>query len=212
MSTSQMPEPHQLSLLDSEETSIDRTFASAVRHTLDEDSWVEFIPGWLTGNERVFHDVTAAVEFEQRSRWMYTRRVQEPRLTAEWPSISSFPVPSVRIIAEELSLRYRIRYDNLWLNFYRDERDGTGWHGDWPSVKRERSVVPVLSLGAARTFLIKPRAGGPSISLTPSGGDLIVMGGRCQRDWRHSIPKRTRSCRPRISINFQSTYQMIRPR
>jgi alkylated DNA repair dioxygenase AlkB len=178
---------------------------------LDEDSWVDFIPGWLAGSERVFVDVAAAVEFEQRSRWMYTRRVQEPRLTAVWPCISTFPVPFVRIIAEELALRYRIRYDNLWINLYRNERDGTGWHGDWPSVKREQSVVPVLSLGAARTFLIRPRAGGPSISLTPSGGDLIVMGGRCQRDWLHSIPKRSRPCRPRMSINFQSTYQMLRP-
>jgi alkylated DNA repair dioxygenase AlkB len=66
----------------------------------------------------------------------------------------------------------------------------------------------VLSLGATRRFLLKPAGGGRSTALTPESGDLIVMGGRCQRDWRHSVPKQARETGPRISLNFQSTYQL----
>jgi alkylated DNA repair dioxygenase AlkB len=60
----------------------------------------------------------------------------------------------------------------------------------------------VLSLGATRRFLIKPAKGGQSVSLAAASGDLIVMGGRAQRDWRHSVPKQATPVGPRISINF----------
>ena len=62
--------------------------------------------------------------------------------------------------------------------------------------------MPVLSLGATRRFLIRPAEGGKSVSLAAASGDLIVMGGRAQRDWRHSVPKQATPAGPRISINF----------
>jgi alkylated DNA repair dioxygenase AlkB len=68
-------------------------------------------------------------------------------------------------------------------------------------------VVPVLSLGAPRRFLLKPRPGGRSTGFTVGGGDLVVMGGRCQRDWLHSVPKQARSAGPRVSLNFESSIQ-----
>jgi alkylated DNA repair dioxygenase AlkB len=100
-----------------------------------------------------------------------------------------------------------VPYDGLWLNLYRDHRDSTSWHADKLSCRRDVCVVPVLSLGASRQFLIRPRTGGRALAFTPSSGDLIVMGGRCQRDWVHSVPKQARSAGARISVNFQSTLQ-----
>jgi len=67
--------------------------------------------------------------------------------------------------------------------------------------------VPVLSLGAARRFLIRPAAGGPSTTFRPVAGDLIVMGGRCQRDWRHCLPKQATPSGMRISVNFAASSQ-----
>jgi alkylated DNA repair dioxygenase AlkB len=63
-------------------------------------------------------------------------------------------------------------------------------------------VIPVLSLGGPRRFLLRPRRGGPSIAFQPAGGDLIVMGGACQRDWHHSVPKMALA-QPRMSITFR---------
>jgi alkylated DNA repair dioxygenase AlkB len=91
--------------------------------------------------------------------------------------------------AIRLTEEYGVSHDGLWINFYRDHRDSTGWHGDWPTCKRPVCTVPVLSLGAPRRFLIKPRSDGRSMGITARNGDLIVMGGRCQRDWLHSVPK-----------------------
>ena len=34
-------------------------------------------------------------------------------------------------------------------------------------------------------------------------GDLVVMGGSCQRTWEHAVPKTVRSVGPRVSIQFR---------
>jgi alkylated DNA repair dioxygenase AlkB len=199
---------HQPSLFAQADLTIDSNFRSATRTDLDENSWVEFVPGWLFGNETLLQRLVELVPFEEHKRWMYNRMVDEPRLTAEYPDITAAPEPFLRTIAEALSRRYGVTYKGLWLNKYRDERDSSGWHGDWLTCKREQCTVPVLSLGASRRFLLKPRSGGPSTALTPAGGDLVVMGGRCQRDWLHCVPKQIRPAGVRVSLNFQSTWQM----
>jgi alkylated DNA repair dioxygenase AlkB len=186
---------------------IDETFASAHRIELDATSWVEHVPGWLAGNEELLARLLATAGWEQRERRIIDRMMVEPRLTAEYPDVAAAPEAMLRTITAVLSRHYGVPYDGLWLNYYRDHRDSTGWHGDWATCKRPICVVPVLSLGASRRFLLKPRKGGRSIGLTPAGGDLVVMGGRCQRDWRHCVPKQQKAAGPRISVNFSSRLQ-----
>ena len=189
---------------------LDPDFTTAHRIALDATSWVEHVPGWLTGSDHLLAELRALRGWEQRSRWMVNRTVLEPRLTAEYRDLGDAPVPMLRTAAAALSVHYGVTYDGVWLNYYRDEQDSTGWHGDWPTCKRELCVVPVLSLGAARRFLVKPRRGGRSVALTPAGGDLIVMGGRCQRDWVHSVPKQKAPAGVRISVNFSARSQAVR--
>ena len=200
----------QPSLFAAADVTVDETFSTAVRHALDATSWVDVVPGWLAGDETLLARLVDAVPFAKHQRWMYNQLFDEPRLTAEYPVIAEAPVPFVRVIAAALSSRYGVTYDGLWLNLYRDQRDSTGWHGDWTTCKREHCVVPVLSLGATRRFLLKPRAGGASTGFTVAGGDLVVMGGRCQRDWLHSVPKQSRVAGARVSLNFESTSQKVR--
>jgi alkylated DNA repair dioxygenase AlkB len=88
------------------------------------------------------------------------------------------------------------------MNWYRDHRDSTGWHADRPANEQPEAVIPVLSLGATRRFLLRPGAGGPSTTIVTRGGDLVVMGGRTQRDHQHSVPKQSTPAGPRLSLNF----------
>ena len=181
--------------------------AAAERITLDATSWVETIRGWLAGADAVFEALLDAAPWAQHERWMYDRMVIEPRLTAQARSLAEAPHPRLALAAGALSARYGVPYDQLWMNLYRDGRDSTAWHGDHISCKRAECIVPVLTLGATRRFLLKPRAGGRSLVLRPAAGDLVVMGGRCQRDWVHSVPKSAEACGARISVNFQSSEQ-----
>jgi alkylated DNA repair dioxygenase AlkB len=200
----------QLRLFAGAKPTIDTGFATARRIHLDPFSWVDYVPNWLSDDEQLFESLLGVARWEQRDRWMFDRMVREPRMTAEYPVLSEAPVPLLREIGAALSEHYRIPYDGLWMNLYRDHRDSTSWHGDRPSCKRDECIVPVLSLGAPRRFLIRSRQGGKSAVFNPAGGDLIVMGGRCQKDWLHAVPKQSQPAGARISVNFQSMLQATR--
>jgi alkylated DNA repair dioxygenase AlkB len=183
---------------------VDETFSTSRRIQLDETSWVDHVQGWLAGEGEIMEALMQRAAWEQRSRWMYTRMVQEPRLTAEYPVIADAPLPVLRYLAEVLSARYGRPYARLWMNWYRDNNDGTGWHADRPANKLDEAVIPVLSLGATRRFLIRPESGGPSTAIVTHGGDLVVMGGRCQKDYQHSVPKQKQPAGARLSLNFST--------
>ena len=75
------------------------------------------------------------------------------------------------------------------MNYYRDGRDSVAPHSDRELRELDDTIVAILTLGARRPFLVRPKAGGPSRDLAPGSGDLLVMGGRMQRDWEHAVPK-----------------------
>lgn len=182
-------------------------FTAGERVELDEHSWIEHFSSWLLQPESLFDMLAARAGWEQRSRWMYTGEVTEPRLTAEYPVIAEVPMPELQRVTADLSSHYRVRFDSAWLNLYRDHQDSTSWHADRPVNQLATAIVPVLSLGATRRFLVRAREGGKSTTFKVESGDLIVMGGRCQRDWVHMVPKETYPSGPRISVNFGSSAQ-----
>jgi alkylated DNA repair dioxygenase AlkB len=201
---------NQLNLFDTGIVSVDGSFSSARRIWLDSESWIDFVPGWLSGNQLLFTSLRDSVAWEQRERWMFTKNVIEPRLTAEYSDVDQTSDPFLRTVARTLSGRYGVSYKRVWINLYRDNRDGTGWHADRLAKQDHEATIPVLSLGATRRFLIRPIVGGNSTVLTLNGGDLVVMGGRCQRDWQHSVPKQKTAAGARISLNFQSRHDVAK--
>ena len=182
----------QLALDGGAQPSLDASFSALERVELDEHTWIDVVPGWVSGADALFHEMASAAPWMQHWRHMYTQVFQEPRFTAEFDPIVESDVPFLTAIVDALATQYGVRYDSVWMNFYADHTKGTGWHADRPANKPKDAIVPLLSLGAARRFLVKPRDGGKSTVFTPASGDLLVMGGRAQRDWLHSAPKQTK--------------------
>jgi hypothetical protein len=178
----------------------DAGFASLVRHQLDECCWVDHARGWLTGTDSLFEEVLASGAFRQRERWMYERMVDEPRLVAPWP-LESLP-PAIDTARRLLSQRYRVEFDSVLVNLYRDGRDSVAWHGDTVRKRQSHPMVVTISLGACRRFLLRPRGGGTSMRWLLGPGDLVVMGGRSQHDWEHCVPKMALAG-PRVSITMR---------
>jgi alkylated DNA repair dioxygenase AlkB len=108
-------------------------------------------------------------------------------------------------MADLLSGRYGVAFTQVGVNLYRDGSDSVAWHGDRVARELPEAVVALVSLGAARPFRLRPTGGGPSVGYLPGPGDLLVMGGSCQRTWQHAVPK-TRAAPPRISIQFRHAY------
>jgi alkylated DNA repair dioxygenase AlkB len=83
-----------------------------------------------------------------------------------------------------------VDFDSVLVNFYRDGRDGVAWHGDTVRRRLPEAVVVTVGLGERRRFLLLPGDRGPAaVTLLSGEGDLVVMGGRCQTDWQHTVPK-----------------------
>ncbi|BBY24793.1 alpha-ketoglutarate-dependent dioxygenase AlkB [Mycobacterium stomatepiae] len=205
-----MTRAYQATLFDDDETltsAVDiAAFENATEHRLDEQSWITHVPGFLTGHMRLVDELATLDVWEQRQRWMYDRMVDEPRLTGEYADLTAAPA-LLAGLAATLGERLGVPYDRIWMNWYRDHHDGTGWHADRPANQVPTAIVPVLSLGPPRRFLLRPIGGGPSTVFTPAGGDLIIMQGRCQRDWQHCVPKQKTPAGARISLNFSSVTQ-----
>jgi len=152
----------QLSLFDIETVSVDASLSTSRRIWLDPTSWIDFVPGWLSGSDVLFRSLRDSAAWEQRERWMYTKNVIEPRLTAEYFDVGDTPDVFLRTVARTLSAHYGVRYKRVWMNLYRDNQDGTGWHADHLAKQDHEAIIPVLSLGATRRFLIRPISGGYS--------------------------------------------------
>jgi alkylated DNA repair dioxygenase AlkB len=182
----------------------DRSFSSLSRIELDPESWVDHSPGWVTGADRLFGEILALRPWQQRSRQMYDRRVLEPRLTAPWSLDSGEPLepPILEEIRRILSDRYGRDFDSVGFNLYRDGRDSVAWHADRIRKEIEDPIVALLSLGAPRRFLLRPKGGGKSRAFLFGNGDLLVTGGKTQRAWEHSVPK-TAQAGPRISLAYR---------
>jgi alkylated DNA repair dioxygenase AlkB len=196
----------QPSLLDAGEPAVDVSYDGLRRITLDQRSWIDYCPGWLSGSDAVFELLASEARWQQRTVTMWDREVLEPRLTAGWSTdqVDASVPPVVRDMAISLSERYDVDFDSIWMNLYRDGSDSVAWHGDRNRFTQERPLVATVSLGARRRFLLR-RRGTSKIAhqLEPGGGDLIVMGGRCQHDWEHTVPKTKKAAGARISVTIR---------
>ena len=197
----------QGSLFDGGRPAVDETFAGLRRIALDERSWVDHEPGWLAGSDELFAELVETGRFSQRTVHMYDREVLEPRLTAGWATeVGSSDVPgALREVAGALSRRYGVVFDRIWVNLYRDGRDSVAWHGDRNRHTHTDPLVATVSLGARRRFLLRPVGGRPQLELHPGHGDLVVMGGACQHEWEHTVPKDAHAVGPRMSITLRHT-------
>ncbi|MRJ75165.1 alpha-ketoglutarate-dependent dioxygenase AlkB [Aeromicrobium sp. SMF47] len=178
------------------------------RTLLSGGAWVDVQPGWISGSDDVFLSLQGQVPWRADSREMYDRVVDVPRLLAHYGTRDALPHPLLLTAREMLSDHYEAelgeRFATAGLCYYRDGRDSVAWHGD--RIGRGRTndtMVAIVSLGAARRLSLRPSGGGPQIGFALGHGDLVVMGGSCQRTWEHAILKTARPVGPRISVQFR---------
>lgn len=191
----------QLGLFGGGAPSFDHAFLKLERTELSSDAWFDYAPGWLSGHEALFQTLVESVRFRREKRQMYERIVDVPRLIAALPADGAVP-PIVERARVVLSERYAEHFARISLGYYRNGEESVAWHGDYVARKLPSALVATLSVGAPRRFLIRPKGGGASIALSLGWGDLLVMGGSCQRTFEHSIPK-VRSAAPRIAVMFR---------
>lgn len=178
------------------------------RTVLGDGAWVDLLPGWLSGGDALFAALAAEVPWRAERRQMYDRTVDVPRLLAFYGAADPLPDPVLDEAREALSAHYAEElgesFTTAGLCYYRDGRDSVAWHGDTHGRSSyQDTMVAILSLGAPRDLLLRPVGGGRTIRRPLGHGDLIVMGGSCQRTWQHAVPKTAHAQGPRISVQYR---------
>ncbi|MFT4165477.1 MAG: alpha-ketoglutarate-dependent dioxygenase AlkB [Microlunatus sp.] len=177
------------------------------RHELGRGAWVDLLPGWLGCADEVY-DQLLGIDWQAERRQMYERVVDVPRLLRYYGEGESLPHRMLDDALRALNQHYAPELGEPFMTagmcLYRDGRDSVAWHGDTIGRGRiEDTMVAIVSLGSAREFLLRPRGGGATIRHRLGHGDLIVMGGSCQRTWEHAVPKTACPVGPRISVQFR---------
>jgi alkylated DNA repair dioxygenase AlkB len=194
------------------------------RIQLDETSWVDVCRGWLQGADALYDGLSTGVAWQSSRLFKYDHWVEERRLGSMWTYGRPLPHPALAEVHKTLQRRYKVEFRGFGLIQYRDGRDGQAFHRDTDMKWLDDTLIPILTLGATRPWLLRPwsakfRSGvdetpgkGATHDLQPGHGDLIVMGGRCQADWQHSVAYLGRQrVEPRISLQWRWTSRRGKP-
>jgi alkylated DNA repair dioxygenase AlkB len=191
------------------QATFDPEFRGIERNTLSHGAWIDHAPAWIANDAALFAQLQRELEWRSETRPMYTRVVAVPRLLARIE-----PRGLIEAMRVALSQRYGEDFVRVSAALYRDGRDSVAFHGDTTARDMTEAIVATVSLGGARTFLVKPTEATPggrsgakpgknrSHAFQLGGGDLVVMGGTTQRTHRHAIPK-TAHAEPRIAMMFR---------
>jgi len=199
----------QRSLLDLSDRIEPGPLGSSVRRTrLARGAWLDLRPGWIGGADALFERLAEVVPWRAEKRHMYDRVVEVPRLLCFYAEEDPLPDPTLDEARRLLDCHYGGElgepFRTAGLCLYRDGRDSVAWHGDTTGRgSSQDTMVAIVSLGAPRSLLLRPRGGGRALRYELGHGDLLVMGGSCQRTWEHAVPKTARAAGPRISVQFR---------
>lgn len=178
------------------------------RRLLGRGAWLDVLPGWLSGADLIFEELIDTIPWRAERRQMYDTLVDVPRLVHTYGVRDPLPHPILTQARDALTAHYEPELGEPFVTagccYYRDGRDSVAWHGD--NLGRARShdtMVAIVSLGSPRLLQLRPRGGRIEVEHAIGHGDLLVMGGSCQRTWEHAVPKTTRPVGPRISIQFR---------
>ena len=201
----------QASLLDVEDD-VRVTDLAPVRTTLSNGAWIDVHNHWVHGADTLFGRLQHTVDWHAERRPMYDKVVTVPRLLHFVGEHQELPDPTLVTAKRQLDRHYAAElgepFATAGLCLYRDGRDSVAWHGDriGRGAKHD-TMVAIIVLGAPRALLLRPRpgVGDPSrtLRLDLGHGDLVVMGGSCQRTWEHAVPKTAKPVGPRISVQFR---------
>jgi alkylated DNA repair dioxygenase AlkB len=177
------------------------------RHPLTRGAWVDIRPGFVSGADEVLERLVADVPWRAERRQMYDRVVDVPRLVHTYGAGEALPHPLLDAARDALSEHYLPELGEPFRTagccYYRDGRDSVAWHGDrFGRGRTHDTMVAIVSFGDPRRLTLRPRGGGESVWFDMGHGDLLVMGGSCQRTWEHAVPK-VAHAGPRISVQFR---------
>jgi alkylated DNA repair dioxygenase AlkB len=188
-----------------------------LRIPLAYGAWLDHDPGWLSPEEAdmMLAALRDEMAWEQREIVLFGRRILQPRLIA-WAGELGYRysgqtleprafTPTLRALLPRVSMRSGVAFNHVLANRYRSGDDSMGLHADDEPELGPDPVVAIVSLGATRRLVIKPRRrqDRERHDRELGHGALLVMGGTCQRHYVHGLPRQAGAEGERISLTFR---------
>jgi alkylated DNA repair dioxygenase AlkB len=185
-------------------------------------------PGWLAAAATIRAELLREVPWQQEQITLWGKTHLLPRLTCwmadpgcayTYSGLRHSPTPwtvGVSRLRAMVEAEAGCRFNSLLLNLYRDGSDRMGWHADDEPELDPQAPIASLSLGATRSFQLRPRRTSPGerqrLSLELGDGDLLLMDPPTQQHWLHQLPARRRVLEPRLNLTFRVVRREPRPR
>ncbi|HEV8440201.1 MAG TPA: alpha-ketoglutarate-dependent dioxygenase AlkB [Methylomirabilota bacterium] len=190
---------------------------SLTRVALVSGAWLDYEAEWLSPDEAdaALAALREQLAWEQREIVLFGRRILQPRLIA-WAGDLGYRysgqtleprpfTPAAGRLLERVGERAGVAFNHVLANRYRSGEDSMGLHADDEPELGPDPVVAIVSLGASRRLVVRPRRkqdrGRHDLELRH--GALLVMGGTCQRHYVHGVPRQPGARGERISLTFR---------
>lgn len=97
-------------------------------------------------------------------------------------------------------------FNSVLLNDYADGNVGMGWHSDDEPELGKNPIIGSVSFGVERDFYLRPKEKPQDdrVRIISTNGSYILMRGKTQHHWRHSLPVRKRIKGQRINLTFRN--------
>lgn len=183
------------------------------------DGKVTFYEGFfsLEENHRLMKSLIKTIDWTQDEVVVYGKRHKIPRLNAWYGDegkvmkYSGLSLEPKAWTAELLEIKYKLeeatgeKFNSCLLNYYRDGKDGMGWHQDNEKELGLNPIIASVTFGETRPFQLKHISNKElkKVDIPLSNGSLLLMAGETQHYWKHQIPKTTKTLESRINLTFR---------
>ncbi|HBW85731.1 MAG TPA: alpha-ketoglutarate-dependent dioxygenase AlkB [Crocinitomicaceae bacterium] len=169
-------------------------------------------------SEHYFSGLMKALSFEQKDIVMFGKRIEIPRLESfhavdgksygySGKRLETRPFnPILSSLKGKIEGQISVHFNSVLVNLYRNENDSNGWHADDEKELGKNPVIASISIGAKRRFQLKHKLEPLKHNLELNNGDLLIMGGTLQSNWKHQVPKEKYFCGPRLNLTFRFIY------
>lgn len=164
--------------------------------------------------DRLFQLAVDGIRWEQRPVVVAGVSRQQPRLvsmlgeagvsyTYAGLTLQTAALPSyLEALMRRVSAAAGEQFNCVLANYYRDGKDSIGLHRDAEPELGPDPIIASISLGATRTFILRPTLGGTARKIPLASGSLLVMGRGVQKRWLHGIDKEP-GAGPRVNFTFR---------
>jgi len=162
-----------------------------------------------------YNELLNGLELKQESIQLFGKTVLQPRLSRFYsdPGISyvySNQKFNGKEWTDELSAlngaiqeRTSESFNSALVNYYRDGTDSMGLHADNEPELGKNPTIASMNYGASRKMVFRRNGTKEKFEVILNHGDLLIMSGALQHNWKHELPKQKKVDTSRLNITFR---------